>query len=87
MKVKYALQRRGIAYEVARLMTWETHEEVVDTYFRVIAEEPITGYAKVSWEQVYRADQELHSRLPEIKCEDLSLPGDGSLPLDNAVMK
>eukprot|EP00973_Karenia_brevis_P000688 97501-Karenia_brevis.AAC.1 len=44
----------------------------------------------VSWEQVHRADTEMFSRIAEITNEDLSMPADGSLPMDApalAVMK
>eukprot|EP00973_Karenia_brevis_P093665 12418457-Karenia_brevis.AAC.1 len=70
--------------ELTKLMKWEVHEAVLQMYTRAVAEEAIAGYEPISWEQVHRADVELFARIAEITNEDLSLPSDGSMPMDAA---
>eukprot|EP00973_Karenia_brevis_P061764 8589436-Karenia_brevis.AAC.1 len=65
-------------------MTWEVHESVLQMYTRAVAEDAITGYEPISREQVHRADVELFARIAEITNEDLSMPANGKLPMDDA---
>eukprot|EP00973_Karenia_brevis_P083040 11512737-Karenia_brevis.AAC.1 len=87
MRLQHALRRRAVALEVAKLMSWEVHEEILDVYFEKLAEEQIEGYEKISVQQINKADVFLFSRLSELTEGDLSRPADGSLPLDGHATK
>jgi hypothetical protein len=65
LAARYALQRRGLALNVARLMSFEVHELLVEFFFEEMARESLPGFHKVSLEQVRRADREIFVRLAE----------------------
>jgi hypothetical protein len=44
LKVKQALQRRGVALEMAQLMTFEAHQKIIDPLFLEIMREPVPGF-------------------------------------------
>eukprot|EP00973_Karenia_brevis_P063419 8815446-Karenia_brevis.AAC.1 len=86
-KLRFALQRRGIALEMAELMSFKAHEEVVNWYVAELNRDPIPGHNKVSVDQVHRTDVELFTRASEMAKEDLSKTSDGALPLDGMMRK
>eukprot|EP00973_Karenia_brevis_P011589 1569525-Karenia_brevis.AAC.1 len=61
MRLHQALRRRAVALEVAKLMSWEVHEEIIEVYFDKLAEEQIEGYEKVTAQQINKADVFLFS--------------------------
>jgi hypothetical protein len=86
LAMKYALQRRGLAFEVSKLMSFKVHERIVDVFFETLAREPIPGFSPVSIEQVRRADKEIFMRLSELTRAGFTMPGDpDKLPLDDNV--
>ena len=60
-----ALRRRGVAYDVARAMSFERHEELINLFFNEMQREPLDGFQKVSLEKVAAADREVHVRMAE----------------------
>jgi hypothetical protein len=87
MAMRYALQRRGLAMEVSKLMTFRAHEKVVNTFFEALSRNPVPNYAAVTIEQVRRTDKEIFMRLAELTRSGFAQTGDPEkLPLDDPVM-
>ena len=86
-KVRFALQRRGLAFQVARLMSFAAHEKLVAWYQREMDTKPYAGFVGVSLDQVLKADVEIFTRAAQVCGEDLSMPGDGSYPLDKPILQ
>lgn len=62
LEVLNALKRRGAAYELAKLMSFEIHEKIVNHMFLELQKEPLEGFKKVTLSQIAAADREIHSR-------------------------
>ena len=82
LRLKYALQRRGLAFDMANLMAFKSHEALVTLLLSEYMRDPPPGYAKVSLAQVQRADREIFRRLAEMTRCGLQLRPDGKRPLD-----
>ena len=74
-----------MAYELAALMTFEKHEELIDTLFLEYQREPLSGFHAVSVDQLQAADREVHVRMAELTRSGLVPGADGTLPLDGPV--
>ena len=83
LRLKSALQRRGIALQVAGLMKYKTHMIWVDKMFREYMRDPLFGYERVSLEQLARADAELFAELSELSKGCLNSTALGGLALDH----
>jgi len=53
----YALRRRGLAFEMADLLDYNIHDRLVEKLMATLIQQPLPGYAKVSIEQLLRADR------------------------------
>ena len=84
--LKYALTRRGLAYDQASLITFSRHEEWVDRLFTIRLRAPLSGYSRVSLEQMERADREVWRRLAELTRDGIVPDGTGNRPLDIALL-
>jgi hypothetical protein len=82
LRLKSALQRRGIALQIAGLMTYKSHMVWVDKMFREYMRDPLYGYEKISLEQLARADSELFAELSELSRGQLNVSSFGKLALD-----
>lgn len=82
LDVLNALKRRGIAYELANLMSFEKHELVVNLLFAELQRDPIEGFKKLTISQLAAADREIHLKLSERTRAGLPLGPAGELPLD-----
>lgn len=85
LDVHNALRRRGIAYEVAQAMSFETHEAIINYLFFELKKEPMEGFQQVTLQQVAAADRELHVRLAEATRGGFQIGPAGQLPLDDHV--
>ena len=84
--LKQALQRRGVAMNLARLMSFRKHESIVERFFEELSREHLPGYAQLSMDQIRRADKELFVQLADKTRAGLpEVTGDGKLPLDDLV--
>ena len=86
MQVYEALRRRGVALEFANLLTWQEHERYVPTLFSRHRKDPLDGYAKVSLQQVLRADRAARTRLIEANTP-IRRDAAGHLPLDTELIR
>ena len=82
LKLQQALTRRGVALDMADLMSFQVHETLVKFYFSEMDKEPIFGYNPVSLQQIHRADIEAFTQLAGLHDGNLQLLADGSRPLD-----
>ena len=82
LEILNAMKRRGVAYELAKVMSFEQHEKIVNLLFQELQREVPSGFRKVSMEQVAAADREIHLKLAEKTRAGLPLGPLGELPLD-----
>ena len=86
LRLKYALQRRGLAMDQARITTFGVHEKWVNRLIQEFLREPPEGYGKVSVQQLARADRELFKVMAEEARAGIQQKVDGARPLDLALM-
>ena len=60
-----ALMRRGLAFDIANLMTFESHELIRRALLDALSEDPPPGYVAASMAQAERADRYLFSKLAD----------------------
>ena len=54
--LRYALNRRGLALEIANVCAYEAHELLVEAYFDAMLAPALPGYSKVTRTQIKNAD-------------------------------
>jgi hypothetical protein len=82
-----ALRRRAIALEMADVVSFDTMECITDTLMREYRRAPPPGYARVSLEQLRRADQEVFRQLSELCRSGVRRGADGRRPFDVHIPK
>ena len=82
LKLANALTRRGVALEVAQLMSFKIHDGVVKWFLRAYNRPAIPGHAKVSLLQIKNTDEEIFVRLAALTRTGLHLAAQGAYPLD-----
>ena len=87
---KYALQRRGLAFHMAHLVSFMCHEKLINFYFEEMAREAVdpTKFERVKIDQVFNADREVFIRMGEDAREGFKALGniaDKKFPLDQAL--
>jgi len=82
LKLANALTRRGVALELAQLMSFKVHDTLVKWYLREYAHPAVPGFAKISLTQIRNADEEVFVRLAALTRAGLGLTTNGALPLD-----
>ena len=67
LDLMYTLQRRGLAFQMGHLISFECHEKLVKFYFREMAREPVNParFERVGISQVHDADQEIFTLMGE----------------------
>ena len=85
LEIMQALRRRGVAYELAAITSFEKHEELIDRLVMEYQRDPMAGFHAVSVAQLQAADREVHVRMGELTRAGLTPGADGSLPLDRPV--
>ena len=84
LRLKFALQRRGLALEQALCMTFEVHERLVDYLIRAMMQTPPEGYRQVTLDQVRNGDREFWILAAEHTRRGIQANEVGTLPLDTA---
>ncbi|CAL1131323.1 unnamed protein product [Cladocopium goreaui] len=87
LEVLNALKRQGIAFELAKLMSFEKHEAIVNLLFSELQREPLEGFRRPTMAQLAEADREIHVKLSEKTRSGLPLGPQGELPLDQYVQQ
>ena len=85
LDVLNTLKRRGAAYELANLMSFEKHELLVNLLFTEFQRDPPEGFKKPTMSQLAAADREVHVKLAERTRAGLPLGPNGELPLDQHI--
>ena len=81
LRLRFGLQRRSLAMEIAGLCSYEVSEAWTDLLLREYLRDPPPGYGRVSLAQLQRADQELFRCLAQATRAGLVPDGD-KLPLE-----
>ena len=71
LRMRQAYARRGLAMEVADLMTFTVHEKLVEKLFMEYQRDPPPGYPQVSLRQVAEADRRAWKMVAEKSNGDL----------------
>lgn len=59
LKLMFAFQRRGLAFDLVGLLTWSVHVEWTNKLYRALTADVAAGFNPVSLTQLIRADKEL----------------------------
>ena len=86
MQFLFAMNRRGVAYKFARLMTFEQHNTWANFLIQAMQREPPPGYAKPSLHQIMLCDKAAFTRLASTLSSVRQAP-DGSFPLGSALLE
>ena len=87
LRMRQAYMRRGLAMEVADIMTYTSHEKLVDRMFQEYQREPPMGYAQVTLKQLAEADRRAWKLMAEDLQGDLGRDTNGERLADLAVDK
>ena len=85
-KVRSAFLRRGLAFDQAQIMSFATHEKMVNCYFQELMRDAPHGFRKVSMDQVVRADREVFRKLAELTRTGLKPTMAGTRPVDDCLI-
>lgn len=86
LKLKYALQRRSLAFDQARLVDFDKFERWSQILLEAYTASPPTGFKKVSIEQVHHADMEMFKYLMKETRNGIR-PVGAVCPLEDALTK
>ena len=86
IKLQWCLQRRGVAFEMCELVSWETSQKWLATLFAAYSTDPPPGFARVTLQQLVAADKAMWTMLAR---DIASVKPDinGKRPLDEAIEK
>ena len=85
LKLQWCLQRRGVAFDQCRLLSWSIHEKWVSILLNCLSKGVPFGYSMVKTDQLIRADRELWTILAREYTGTLKMDAAGIIPLDNRV--
>lgn len=85
LRVQLAITRRGLAMDVAGLVTYATYEKVMREYMSHLTRTAPAGYKTADIGAVLRADKELWTRAADKCRSNLRIQADGTLPMDEAI--
>ena len=85
LKLKFALQRRSLAFDQTRLIDYDKMERWTQVLFDAFLEVPPANYAKVTIEQVHNADLALFKYMMKETRFGIKPLADGTLPLERAL--
>ena len=85
LRLRQAYTRRGLALEVADVMSFTAHEKLIDKMFQEYQREPPMGYVGVTLSQVAAADRKAWKLMSEDLQGDLGRDGTGRRLADTAV--
>ena len=85
LKLQWAFQRRGIAFDQCRLLDWSIHEDWVQWLLQCLTRDVPSGFTTVKTEQLIRADKELWTILAQSNPKTLKPEND--IPALNTAFK
>ena len=87
LRLMYAFQRRGLAFDLVGLLSWDLHSAWINKLFRAIMAEAPANFSPVSVQQILRADQEMFLLLAEEHNGPLKAAGTGQDPPLDATLQ
>ncbi|CAE7884678.1 gpt, partial [Symbiodinium necroappetens] len=84
-RLRQALQRRALAYDLSRMIDYKTLETWTETLFAEMMRDPPKGYRTVTVQQVQEADKRLWQLVSEQTRGNVSMQADNSKPVDAAI--
>lgn len=87
IKLQWCWQRRGLAMDQCRLLSWNVHDAWVHQLFRTLSQTAPPGFSQVKVEQLVRADRELWTLLAQETKGSLKPNAAGDIPLDAMVQR
>ena len=85
LRVQLAITRRGLAMDVAGLITHAVYERVMREYMSHLTRPAPPGYKPADIAAVLRTDKELWTRAADQCRSNLRVEADGTLPMDKAI--
>ena len=82
LQIRQALMRRSLAFDMARLCSFEKMEAYVDQLFQLMLRDPPPGCTYISLSQVRDADRFLFTRLSELTRGGVTMLSDGTKPVE-----
>ncbi|CAE7657217.1 unnamed protein product [Symbiodinium sp. CCMP2592] len=82
MMVRYALVRRGLAFEQANILAYHLHDELLEKYMSFRLMDPPPNHARVSLKQIEQADRQFTMLLAEHTRGGIKVKAGGSRPCD-----
>lgn len=76
LKLQWAFQRRGLAFNQCRLVSWNVHKMWLHNLLNAITRDCPSGYQQEKTEQIIRADQELWTLLAQMNLQTLEPTND-----------
>jgi len=86
LRLEKTLQRRGIALDMANMITFEVHEKLVRHLMKSYMAEPPKNFRSIDMDQLRRADEVLFSLMVDATRNGIKPKADGTLPLDAALL-
>ena len=87
IKLQWCWQRRGLAMDQCRLLSWSVHDAWVHQLFRTLSQQVPPGFGPVKLEQLVRADRELWTLMAQDHKGTLKPDAAGVIPLDALVTR
>ena len=86
LEIQWCLQRRGLAYDMNQIISWETHESWVSYLMQHLTREAPPNYASVGINQILKADSELFLLIAK-EITQVRADSTGKMPVDEAMQK
>ena len=84
---QWAMMRRGIAFDQANLIEWETHQNWTQQLLGLVSKDAPEGYSRVRLDQLVKADREMFT----LMSEELQISGkrltDTPAPMNEAMVR
>ena len=86
IKLQWCFQRRGVAFEMCDMVSWDTSQRWLATMFAAYSADPPPGFGKVSLQQLVSADKAMWTILAR-ELSSVKPDNTGKRPLDEAILK
>ena len=85
IRVRQALQRRALAYDLSKMVGYRTLETWTERLFATMMTEPPPNYKAVNMRQVQEADKKLWQIISEKTRGNVAVQADGTKPVEKAL--
>ena len=87
LKLMFAFQRRGLAFDLVNLVSWNVHVEWTNKLYRALMTEVAGGFHPITLSQLLKADRELFMILASEETGPLKPDPGNDPPLDAAIVR